>query len=74
MGIISIVSVKHEQNFQLVNNGRTESASKEIKWQSLINQEKYYKNYYNINLKLCRMNVRLANNSWNGAVLGYLYD
>jgi len=72
MGIISTVKVKHEQDFSLPSNGRTDTASVEMKWQAILEQEKHYKAYLDINLKKCRESVDLKNSSWNGAVIGYL--
>ena len=60
--------------FYSLGLGRTDSNSVEKKWKALRNQEKYYKKKLNIDLKLYREKLDLKNNSWNGAVIGYLYD
>ena len=61
-------------SFFFAGLGRTDSTSVEKKWKALRNQEKYYKKKLNIDLKMFREKLDLKNNSWNGAVTGYLYD
>eukprot|EP01035_Chromulina_nebulosa_P020226 gene20226-26256_t len=73
MGIISVIKVKHEQDFSAANNGRTDTASVQTKWQALLDQERFYKDYFGVNLKRYRETVRLVDSSWNASVLGYLY-
>lgn len=70
MGIISSIQVKHEQEV----GGRTETASMNDKWKGVQKQERFYRRYKNIDLKSYRENSRLKNSSWNGAVLGYIYE
>ena len=60
--------------FRFAGLGRTDSTSVEKKWKALRNQEKYYKKKLNIDLKNFREKLDLKNNSWNGAVTGYLYN
>ncbi len=74
MGIISVIDVKHEQDFLAINGGRTETATMGQKWRAVIDQEIYYKRYMGIDLRKCRKNSRMSNSSWNGPVLGYLYE
>lgn len=74
MGIISSVSVKHDQDFSAANGGRTETASIKEKWNAVLAQEIYYKMYMDIDLRRCRKRSRMSNSSWNGPVLGYLYE
>ena len=73
MGIVSVIEVKHEQDFTAPNGGRTETASMNDKWLAVLQQEGFYKRYMNIDLKKCRKVSRMSNSSWNGPVLGYLY-
>ena len=73
ISLISIISfVFYACSFEGL--GRTDSTSVEKKWKALRNQEKYYKKKLNIDLKMFREKLDLKNNSWNGAVTGYLYD
>ena len=73
MGIISSVSVKHEQDVTLPGAGRSETASVETKWAAVQKQEKHYKSHLGVDLKAVRQSLQLKNSSWNGAVTGYLY-
>lgn len=70
MGIISRFTAKHDQDFSASFNGRTDTAPVKVKWQAVLDQQKYYSDYMGIKLNK-RFNIK--NTSWNGAVQGYLY-
>lgn len=69
MGIVSTVSVKHEQ----AEFGRTETATEKEKWKGVLAQEKVYYSHFGVNLKRCREKA-LPNATLYGGVYGYLYD
>ena len=51
----------------------TDTTSVADKWGAVMAQERFYKTHFHIDLKHCREHLGLHNNSWNGAVMGYLY-
>jgi len=71
MGIVSVMQAKHEQDFSLINNGRTDSASVEVKWKAVLRQQKFYEEHFGVNLN---KKFNIHNTSWNGAVTGLLYE
>jgi hypothetical protein len=74
MGVISSIKVIHDQNISsdYSQSGRTDSTSIEVKWQAVLSQEKYYARNLGIPLRKYRTKLRLFNDSWNGAVTGYI--
>ena len=67
------MKVSHIQDFSAPNGGRTDTTSVADKWGAVMAQERFYKTHFHIDLKQCRERLGLHNNSWNGAVMGYLY-
>lgn len=73
MGIISSLTVQHEQKLLPDGTGRTDDTKVDIKWKAVVKQERHYKKYLGIDLKKYKDSLELANNTWSGAVKGYLY-
>jgi hypothetical protein len=72
MGIVSTVQVKHEQNLDVAGEGRTDSASVKEKWSGVLRQEAVYRDFHNIPLRKCQL--QLKNSSLYGSVTSLLYD
>ena len=53
---------------------QADNASNTIKWKALLNQETFYKEYKDTNLKYYRENLQLQNSSWSGSISGFLFD
>ena len=77
MGVVTTMMARHEQSIREEDNGatdgRAESATVKEKWGAVVEQEKYFKKYFDIDLKSMSSKMELANMSWNGAVKGYLH-
>lgn len=75
MGIISAIHVLHDQNSssEFPESGRTDNAKVSEKWGGVMEQERYYSRHLGIPLRKYRTKLRLFNDSWNGAVTGYVY-
>eukprot|EP00981_Chlorochromonas_danica_P010600 scaffold3290_cov165-Ochromonas_danica.AAC.43 len=77
MGIINTYSLLHDQDGEATaaknrGLGRTDDTKIEVKWNAVLAQERYYRQYLNTPLHLYRKHFDIANVSWNGAVKGYL--
>jgi hypothetical protein len=72
MGIISTIKVFHDQDLSI--SVRTDNTKPDDKWRAVMEQEKVYYNHFGVPLRNYRRNLNIRNTSWNGAVIGYLYD
>ena len=70
MGIVSSMVVVHKQGSAQL--GRTDNTEVNVKWNAVLAQERHYKKYLNVNLAHYRVHLRIANTSWNGAVVWYI--
>lgn len=69
MGIASRIVVSHVNGAE----GRSDNTSVKLKWNSVLAQERHYRNHLGVNLNRMRNKLDITSDSWKGAVKGYLY-
>ena len=72
MGIVASQMVRHVQNADDPELGRTDNTDIKVKWNAVLAQERHYKLHYGVNLNYYRTHLRIDNTSWNGAVRGLI--